>query len=155
MSADDPTPRRGRLVSLYENRLFDRPLTPRRAARLIAGMTLFLSVAGAFAVRLLDKEEFHSLGDAFWFSLQTVTTVGYGDVVPERLSGRLVGVVLMLNGIAFLTVITASVTAMLIERARRRRSTSDDEVLARLDRIESLLAELGADEQRRSGESSD
>jgi voltage-gated potassium channel len=71
-----------------------------------------------------------------------VTTVGYGDVVPAHTSGRLIGTVLMLNGIALLSVITAGVTAMLIEQARRHAPGADGEVLAKLDRIESRLAEI-------------
>jgi voltage-gated potassium channel len=70
--------------------------------------------------------------------MQTVTTVGYGDVVPEHVAGRLIGVVLMLQGIALLTVIAASVTATLIEQARQRRS-EPDVVLAKLEQMESRL----------------
>ena len=79
-----------------------------------------------------------------WWALQTVTTVGYGDVVPHDTVGRLIGAILMLNGIALLTVVTAGITAMLIEQSRRRRSKSDDPVLARLERIESQLSELNS-----------
>ena len=48
-----------------------------------------------------------------------MTTVGYGDVVPSDTEGRLIGAVLMLQGIGFITVIAASVTAALIEQARK------------------------------------
>ena len=58
--------------------------------------------------------------------------------------GRLIGAILMLNGIALLTVVTAGITAMLIEQSRRRRSTSDDPTLERLERIESRLSELNS-----------
>ena len=72
-----------------------------------------------------------------WWAVQTVTTVGYGDVVPTNLGGRLIGGVLMLQGIALLTVITASVTATLIEQARQRRAP--DAMLVKLEQIESRL----------------
>jgi len=75
-----------------------------------------------------------------------VTTVGYGDVVPKQTGGRLIGAALMLQGIAFVTVITAAVTAALIERARRRRRNSDELAIAdQLDRIESRLTAIERD----------
>jgi voltage-gated potassium channel len=76
-----------------------------------------------------------------WWAVQTVTTVGYGDVVPEHVLGRLIGGALMLQGIALLTVITASVTATLIEQARQRRKVPDA-VLAKLEQIDSRLESI-------------
>ena len=119
--------------------LDDGRLTARRAARVIASATLLLTAAGGAAAWLIDRQDFESLGDAMWWAVQTVTTVGYGDVVPEHVAGRLIGAVLMLQGIALLTVITASVTATLIEQARRRRQDESDPVMEKLESIESRL----------------
>jgi voltage-gated potassium channel len=77
-----------------------------------------------------------------------VTTVGYGDVTPTSVWGRIVAGFLMITGIGFLTVVTAAITAALVEGARRRRNaalgddpleTKLDEVNARLERFETLL----------------
>jgi voltage-gated potassium channel len=144
MDADERPSLEGRHRPLVERALFGRQITPGRAATIIAGASLLLTAAAGVAARLLDKKDFASLRDAMWWALQTVTTVGYGDVVPHDTVGRLIGAILMLNGIALLTVVTAGVTAMLIEQSRRRRSTSDDPVLARLERIESRLSELNS-----------
>jgi voltage-gated potassium channel len=81
--------------------------------------------------------------------VQTVTTVGYGDVTPEKTIGRIIAVVVMLSGIGFLTVVTASITAVFIETARRRLSEETgrgvditmEHIDERLRRIEQLLAE--------------
>ena len=107
-----------------------------------------LTIAGGVAVWLVDRDDFATLGDGLWWSIQTVTTVGYGDVVAENTAGRLIGALLMLNGIAFLTVITATVTALLIEQARRRGAEPEQALLAKLDEIESRLEGI----ERRIGE---
>ena len=127
-----------------ERSLFGRPITARRAAQIIAAASLVLTVAGGIAARLFDPKDFDSIGNALWWALQTVTTVGYGDVVPERLTGQLIGAVLMLNGIALVAVVTSSVTAMFIEHARRRAHGSDEQVLAKLEQIESRLSAMEA-----------
>jgi voltage-gated potassium channel len=144
MASDDPRPSAA-IHPRMERLLFGRPITPARAARLIAGASLLLTLVGGVLARLVDKKDFGSLGDALWWSLQTVTTVGYGDVVPRHTSGRLIGTVLMLNGIAIISVITAGVTAMLIEQSRRERAGSDEAITAALERIDARLAEMQSD----------
>jgi voltage-gated potassium channel len=143
-SADSGRHRRdtGRLVlARLQRSLENRPLTPRRAARVIATSAFLLTVGGGVGAWLIDRRDFDNLGDALWWAVQTVTTVGYGDVVPEHVAGRLIGGALMLQGIALLTVITASVTATLIEQARRRRS-EPDAVVAKLEQVEARLESI-------------
>jgi voltage-gated potassium channel len=125
--------------------LFAKPINPRRAGALIAGTSLTLTLVGGLAVWIFDSRGVGSFGDSLWWALQTVTTVGYGDVVPKGTTGRLIGALLMLNGIALISVVTAVVTATLIEQARRRRAAIDDkEVAAALTRIEARLERIEA-----------
>ena len=95
----------------FARRIGAKDVTARRAIVLISGVTIVMAVAGGILMWLLDKEDFSSIGQGLWWSLQTVTTVGYGDVVPHDTEGRIVAGVVMLTGIAFIAVITASVTA--------------------------------------------
>jgi voltage-gated potassium channel len=129
-----------------------KPLTARRAALIIGVYTLLVTFAGGLVAWLADRKDFSSLGEGLWWALQTVTTVGYGDVVPSSGTGRVIGAVVMISGIAFLTVITAAVTATLIEAARRRLPPPPDrelppefirEVTSRLSAIEARLDDLG------------
>jgi voltage-gated potassium channel len=126
-SADAP-----RLLRILEG----RRLSPRRALQLIALLTFAVTLVGALLAWLIDRNEFSSLGESFWWALQTVTTVGYGDVVPAETDGRVIGVILMLQGIGLITVVAAVITATLLEQARTRRERPP----AQLDRIEQRLA---------------
>jgi len=60
-----------------------------------------------------------TLGDALWWALVTITTVGYGDLYPITLQGRLAAAVLMISGLLLLGVITATLSSYVIERARQ------------------------------------
>lgn len=135
-------------VPMTARLLLRESLTARRAAVIIAGFTVAVTLAGGILVRLLDHQEYPTFGKGLWFALQTVTTVGYGDVTPQRASGRIIATVVMLAGIGFLAVITASVTASLVESSRRRFAAETETDMPRLDdlaerlaRIEALLAQ--------------
>jgi voltage-gated potassium channel len=72
--------------------------------------------------------------------VQTVTTVGYGDLVPASTTGRLIAALVMVLGIGFLTVITAAITSTFIENTRRQiESTGTETVSAKLDQISERL----------------
>jgi len=82
-----------------------------------------------------------SVGDALWWAITTVTTVGYGDTFPVTPAGRGIAAVLMATGIALFGVLTANLAALLVEGG----SDPDDDgtsIAARLDRIEAQLAAL-------------
>ncbi len=76
-------------------------------------------------MRLLDSEEYPTLGVAMWWALQTVTTIGYGDVTPKEPSGRIVAGVVMLEGVALLAITTAVITSTFVTRAAREREDAD------------------------------
>jgi voltage-gated potassium channel len=133
--------------SWFVRTLLRRQLTPRRAALAIALATVVVTLGAGALMRVLSPHDFSSVWMGFWWAVQTVTTVGYGDVVPHSTSGRIVAAIVMLVGIGFLTVVTASVTAALVESYRRRApdpmmvelDTRLDEIGVRLERIEKAL----------------
>jgi voltage-gated potassium channel Kch len=108
---------------------------------------VLITIGGGILERVLDHKEYPTIGRGLWFALQTVTTVGYGDVTPARVQGRIIATILMLTAIGFLAVITASVTASLIESGRQRTAGPSeaglderlDELNVRLARIEAAL----------------
>ena len=133
------------------------PVSVRGAVGLIASGIALVVVAGAVAMRVLDRAEYPRLGRALWWAIQTVTTVGYGDVTPSHVSGRLVAVVVMLFGIGFLAILTAVIASSFVARAEEQRirleaaddareeerlSARLDDLAARLERIEQMVSRL-------------
>ena len=86
-----------------------------------------VGAAGTAAVELLSPNSFDSVGDAAWWAATTVTTVGYGDVVPGTSGGRVIAVFVMFASVATVSMSTAVITASFVgyqQRApRARRST--------------------------------
>jgi voltage-gated potassium channel len=151
-SAPRPNPLERRM-----SKFLREPPSIRMAASVIVTATALVVVGGGILIRVLDHKEYHSIWVGMWWALQTVTTVGYGDVTPKHVSGRLVGAFVMLEGIAFLAIITAAITSTFVARAERERAAADavggaeevqhldarfDDVTERLDRIESSLRNL-------------
>jgi voltage-gated potassium channel len=147
---------RPNLVERRMSKFLREPPSIRMAASVIVTATALVVVGGGVLIRVLDHSEYSNIWVGMWWSIQTVTTVGYGDVTPKHSSGRFVGVVVMLEGIAFLAIITAVITSSFVARAEREHALADDEENAalearldarfddlalRLDRLESMLRE--------------
>jgi voltage-gated potassium channel len=106
---------------------------------LVAGLAT-VAILCAFVARLAAPDDFPTYGRAFWWSVQTVTTVGYGDVTPQSPAGRTIAAVLMVCAIALISVLTASISASFVARLQKGRG--EDPVFAALQRIEARLAAL-------------
>lgn len=147
-STAGPPPANPRLLSLVQG----APLTARRAAGIIASVTLSITVISGVLMHFTDEKTYPNIGDGLWWGIQTVTTVGYGDLVPTSTAGRLIAGLVMVVGIGFLTVITAAITSAFVESARSRLqgtetetlSTKLDQIATRLDAIEAALENTGA-----------
>jgi voltage-gated potassium channel len=81
----------------------------------------------------------HSMSDALWWAVTTVTTVGYGDKYPSSVEGKAVAVTLMLLGIAVFGLISATLASLFVESDTREEY---EEVLERLDRLEAKIDSL-------------
>jgi voltage-gated potassium channel len=104
-------------------------------------MTVIAAIAVLFAaiMRLVDSEDFPSFGVALWWAVSTVTTVGYGDVVPEEPLGRLVAAGLMIVGFSSVSILAGIIASALIAR---QTASQPNEALAALERLERRLDEL-------------
>ena len=149
---------RPNLVERRMTKFLRQPPSIRLAAGVIVSATTVVVVGGGVLIRIVDHKEYSSIWLGMWWALQTVTTVGYGDVTPKDVAGRLVGALVMLEGIAFLAIVTAAITSTFVARAESERAVDDraneatqeaqvaarfDDLTERLDRLESMIRELG------------
>jgi voltage-gated potassium channel len=120
-------------------------LTLRKAISVIVVVAATMAVVAAFLERLIDPA-FNTFGQALWWAVSTVSTVGYGDYVPESAAGRLIASVLMLTGLALIPIITSVVVSILVAqrtREAREEELSDiEKILERLDKLDQRLAGL-------------
>ena len=116
----------------------------RSAALGLAASLLLLAVVGAVVMRLADPTNFPTFGLAIWWAIETVTTVGYGDIVPRTRIGRIVGSAEMALGVAMVSLLTASVTSALLKRDGDIHGDRLDDVMSTLTQIEGRLERIEA-----------
>jgi len=92
----------------------------RRNVFTILGITTAIIFFGAIGLYILDgyyrAKGTSGVLDTFWWALVTITTVGYGDVVPHSTLGRLVGLILMVSGVVLVSLFTATIASIFVER---------------------------------------
>jgi voltage-gated potassium channel len=79
---------------------------------LIAGLVVVLCSFSAYEAEHPTNPGFATFGDALWWGIVTLTTVGYGDIVPKTPAGRLSGVAIMFTGVAVLGVLAGSLASL-------------------------------------------
>jgi voltage-gated potassium channel len=131
------------------NRHAGSSLRGRVAVYVVGSTSLILLVA---SLGVLDAERgapgsnIENFGDALWWSMTTITTVGYGDIYPVTVTGRFVAAGLMVGGIALLGVVTASFASWLLERIAEEeeesRAATRRDVRELSRQVESLRREL-------------
>jgi len=107
--------------------------------------TLLIVWIGSLSVLSAERDAPHaeitSLQDAIWWAFETITTVGYGDVVPVTEQGRAIAVSVMFVGISVLSAVTAGISATLVKQVSPT-SQPNDEVLAELQDLKAMVAAL-------------
>jgi voltage-gated potassium channel Kch len=146
-------PRLAREGSFLRSRT-QRAVLNRRVFPYLALTTLGVGVLAGFVSTLVDRKDFPTFGTGIWWAIVTLGTVGYGDVVPHTAWGRVLGVVVIVFGVTFISFLTAVVTSMFVsaeqqqqrELAEERRVAAEDEARALLrdlsDRLGSIEAKL-------------
>ena len=135
---------RPNLIERRLSRFLREPVSVRSAASVIMLATAVIVVASGAAIRALDHQEYGSIWEGMWWAIQTVTTVGYGDVTPENVAGRFVASELYQTA----KLVTSSFVARAQEQRGAEDATEDDLAEQRLDaRLQAITAQLERVEQ--------
>jgi voltage-gated potassium channel len=127
-----------------------RAVARRRIFPYLAAATLMLALLAGLVMTIVDEKDFPNFGLAVWWAIVTLATVGYGDVVPTTVFGRIVGSAVIILGVTFLAFLTATVTSLFVssdqEAARERelaeREAADKELRELLERLEERLSAI-------------
>jgi voltage-gated potassium channel len=139
----------GRRGSRLSTRV-ESAVATRRVFPFLVLSTLAAALISGFVMTLVDKENVPSFGVGVWWSIVTLATVGYGDIVPTTPWGRVVGGVVILFGVTFLSFLTATVTSLFVSNDQERkaadaaaeRAASEAETRALLLRMDERLASI-------------
>jgi len=121
-----------------------RGLRPRYAAYVIVVFWALGVVVFGVVERIVDPGTFDNVWLGMWWAIQTVTTVGYGDVVPGSTVGKVIATFLMLGGLSLFAVVTGAITSAFVAE-RQKRLGGDDPIARRLDEVTAKLDALQAD----------
>ena len=111
----------------------------------VSGVLLLIYTS---SLAVFDKERFlpgatiNSFGKALWWSITTVTTVGYGDVYPVTSTGRIIAVLLMIGGISLVGVVTAALASWIIERVSEEETVIQTATAAHIEELRGEIREL-------------
>ena len=118
----------------------------------VSGVVLLIYTS---SLAVFDKERYlhgatiNSFGKALWWSITTVTTVGYGDVYPVTNTGRVIAVLLMIGGISLVGVVTAALASWIIDRVTEEESVMQAATVAHVEELRNEIRALGKELQVR------
>jgi voltage-gated potassium channel len=115
----------------------------RRGVIGVAAASGFIILAGGAGLTLLEPQTVRGgFGDGIWWAIVTASTVGYGDIAPSTMWGRLIAILLMLSGVGLVSTLAASITSHFLGQ---EESAAFTELNERMTRIEGLLNRMLAD----------
>ncbi len=121
------------------SRVVSNERAPLASVLIIFGIILMIAATAAHMLeRVRQPEQFGSLPGAMWWAVVTLTTTGYGDVVPLTVGGRMIGAMLMISGIAVLALMTGVLATGFAQEERRREYLRVWEQVARVPIFASL-----------------
>jgi voltage-gated potassium channel Kch len=109
----------------------------------LAGSIAVTAVLTGFVSTLIDRRDFPTFGDGIWWAIVTLGTVGYGDIVPHTAWGRVLGSIVIVFGVTFISLLFATVTSYLVASDQEEGTTEAlQEISSRLAAIEAELVAL-------------
>jgi voltage-gated potassium channel len=136
----------------------------RAAGHAIRGRVVLYTVSGAVllvfvaSLAVLQSERGYpgahivNFPDALWWSMTTITTVGYGDMTPVSSTGRVIAVLLMIGGISLVGSISATLASWIVQRVTDEDSAGRMVTTAHIDQLLGEIQQLRNELQRLAGE---
>jgi voltage-gated potassium channel len=128
----------------FQQRVERKGLRPRYAAYVIVAFWAVGVVVFGVVERLVDPKTFDNVWLGMWWAIQTVTTVGYGDVVPGSTGGKVIAGFMMLGGLSLFAVVTGAITSAFVAQAQGQMG-GGDRVIQKLDEVTAELEAMRAD----------
>src|SRR3954469_13560700 len=153
-AAEKHASREERVQGWIDGKISRKGMRPRYAAYLVIMTWLIAIFVFGILQRAADPHTYPTIWLAWWWAIQTVTTVGYGDNVPQQAAGKVVASILRVGGLAFPSIVTATITSSFVARRQEAaRARGDDPLMQQLARLSEQVTSLEAD-GRREGASS-
>ena len=133
-------PPRPRFLRREIDRFQADPASLRNATVLTISVTIAVVVIGSLVIWLFGGQNYPDFETAFWFTLQTITTVGYGDRYPVTTEGRIIAAGVMAAGVGLLGVLSGLLAAWFMEPVRTAEQREED--LLELRTVRQEMSEL-------------
>jgi voltage-gated potassium channel len=114
-------------------------------------LVLVASLAVLESERYAPGAKITDFGEALWWSITTITTVGYGDITPVTSTGRVIAVLLMIGGISLVGSITATLASWIVQRVADEQSAEETVTTAHVDALLAEIQELRSEVRRLGG----
>jgi voltage-gated potassium channel len=151
-----PPDRAERRIGSRVQRRAQQAVINRRVFPYLAGVTAVLAVGTGIIAHLIDRRDFPTVEDGIWWSIVTLGTVGYGDIVPTTTWGRILGSIVIIFGVTFISFLVATVTSVFVDADRTEieagRAEREAHTHALLERIDERLTAIEAQLAGRSHE---
>ena len=126
-----------------------RSLTSKHGVGYLAALSVLLT-AGFGILFFLAEPDAEAIDDGLWWAFVTLTTVGYGDIYPTTMLGRVLAVILMVIGIGFVATLTGAIAAHFIEEEEGAEILRElREIKGRLEKIEEQMGSEGVPSETR------
>ena len=108
-------------------------------------VVIIMLISGAIIFYIFEmghNQSIQGFDDALWYLVVTITTVGYGDISPVTAEGRVIGTLIMITGIGFVSFLTATIASVFVKEDNEEELVKIDEVHQKLDNLKTEIEEL-------------